>query len=177
MTESATGASCTAGVCIYQFTNKIPANATGNLRDRCGSAADRYASAGHHFVDRAWNMARQIRWFTSQSMAHRWRTAATWWRRPTAIGCHVSLCDHGTLAEQHGVLRDVPQPFEHGCHHAGHRHGDRRTNQSPPQGINFNLLVHRIHYGTNMVAAGRNYTVVGLRGQPQRFLRTRSSRR
>ena len=30
-----------------------------------------------------------------------------------------------------------------------------------PQGVNFNLLVHRIHTGVNLVAMGKSYTVSG----------------
>jgi OmcA/MtrC family decaheme c-type cytochrome len=39
----------------------------------------------------------------------------------------------------------------------------------PPQGINFNLLVHRIHYGINMQAANRSYVVVGFGGSHNDF--------
>ena len=39
----------------------------------------------------------------------------------------------------------------------------------PNQGINFNLLVHRIHTGENLAALGRNYTVVGFGGSHNDF--------
>jgi OmcA/MtrC family decaheme c-type cytochrome len=43
---------------------------------------------------------------------------------------------------------------------------------APPQGINFNLLVHRIHYGINMQAFNRTYVVVGFGGSHNDFSST-----
>jgi OmcA/MtrC family decaheme c-type cytochrome len=43
---------------------------------------------------------------------------------------------------------------------------------APPQGINFNLLVHRIHYGINMQAFNRTYAVVGFGGSHNDFSST-----
>jgi OmcA/MtrC family decaheme c-type cytochrome len=42
----------------------------------------------------------------------------------------------------------------------------------PAQGINFNLLVHRIHYGINMQAVNRTYVVVGYGGSINDFSST-----
>jgi len=43
---------------------------------------------------------------------------------------------------------------------------------APPEGINFNLLVHRIHYGINMQASNRTYVVVGFGGSHNDFSST-----
>jgi OmcA/MtrC family decaheme c-type cytochrome len=40
---------------------------------------------------------------------------------------------------------------------------------APAQGINFNLLVHRIHFGINMQASNRTYVVVGFGGSHNDF--------
>jgi OmcA/MtrC family decaheme c-type cytochrome len=40
---------------------------------------------------------------------------------------------------------------------------------APAQGVNFNLLVHRIHFGENMKADGGSYTVVGFGGSHNDF--------
>ena len=47
----------------------------------------------------------------------------------------------------------------------------RRIRTQPPQGINFNLLVHRIHDGVNAVPAGAKnpYIVVGYGGSINDF--------
>jgi len=42
----------------------------------------------------------------------------------------------------------------------------------PAQGINLNLLVHRIHYGINMQASNRTYAVIGHGGTPVDFSST-----
>jgi OmcA/MtrC family decaheme c-type cytochrome len=43
----------------------------------------------------------------------------------------------------------------------------------PPQGINFNLLIHRIHTGENLKAAGKSYTVIGRNGSINDFTEVR----
>jgi OmcA/MtrC family decaheme c-type cytochrome len=46
---------------------------------------------------------------------------------------------------------------------------------APPQSIAFPLLVHRVHFGQNMVALGGSYTVVGFNGSHNDFSTTRYS--
>ena len=43
----------------------------------------------------------------------------------------------------------------------------------PPQGINFNLLIHRIHTGENLKDAGKAYTVIGRNGSVNDFTEVR----
>ena len=66
--------------------------------------------------------------------------------------CHVALSVHGSLRNQteYCVL----------CHNPSNTDAPVRANAAvaadkalPPQGINFNLLVHRIHTGENLPAA------------------------
>jgi OmcA/MtrC family decaheme c-type cytochrome len=40
---------------------------------------------------------------------------------------------------------------------------------APPQGIAFPLMVHRIHFGENMVPLGASYTIVGFGGSHNDF--------
>jgi len=40
---------------------------------------------------------------------------------------------------------------------------------APPQGIDFPLLVHRVHDGVNMLADGGSYTLVGFGGSHNDF--------
>jgi OmcA/MtrC family decaheme c-type cytochrome len=53
------------------------------------------------------------------------------------------------------------------CHNPSNTDASTRAtaaapyNTQPAQGINFNLLVHRLHYGINMQAVNRTYIVVG----------------
>jgi OmcA/MtrC family decaheme c-type cytochrome len=83
--------------------------------------------------------------------------------------CHVSLSLHGGLRNntEYCVL----------CHNPSNTDFTQRPNAVvaadkalPPQGINFNLLVHRIHDGVNVVpAGGKPYIVVGFGGSHNDF--------
>jgi len=85
--------------------------------------------------------------------------------------CHVSLQLHGTLRNntEYCVM----------CHNPSNTDASTRASAvvasdktAPAQGINFNLLVHRIHYGINMQAANRTYIVVGYQGSHNDFSST-----
>jgi OmcA/MtrC family decaheme c-type cytochrome len=82
--------------------------------------------------------------------------------------CHVSLQLHGTLRNntEYCVM----------CHNPSNTDAARRVaatvpadKAAPAQGINFNLLVHRIHFGENMLESKRSYVVVGFGGSHNDF--------
>jgi len=82
--------------------------------------------------------------------------------------CHVALSVHGGLRNntEYCVM----------CHNPSNTDASTRAiatvaadKAAPPQGINFNLLVHRIHYGINMQASNRSYVVVGFGGSHNDF--------
>jgi OmcA/MtrC family decaheme c-type cytochrome len=83
--------------------------------------------------------------------------------------CHVSLALHGNLRNQ--IQMCVL------CHNPSNTDASERAVATvaadkalPPQGINFNLLVHRIHDGVNVVpAGGQPYIVVGYMGSHNDF--------
>ena len=86
-------------------------------------------------------------------------------------GCHQSLQVHGALRNntEYCVM----------CHNPSNTDAVTRATATvasdkaaPPQGINFNLLVHRIHYGINMQAFNRSYIVVGFGGSHNDFSST-----
>ena len=67
--------------------------------------------------------------------------------------CHVELSLHGTL--RNNTLYCVM------CHNPSNTDATTRAAATvaadkalPPQGINFNMLVHRIHFGPNATADG-----------------------
>jgi OmcA/MtrC family decaheme c-type cytochrome len=84
-------------------------------------------------------------------------------------GCHVSLSLHGGLRNQ--VAMCVL------CHNPSNSDFTQRPNAvvasdktQPNQGINFSLLVHRIHDGVNVTAnGGKPYIVVGFGGSHNDF--------
>jgi OmcA/MtrC family decaheme c-type cytochrome len=82
--------------------------------------------------------------------------------------CHVALSVHGSLRNQteYCVL----------CHNPSNTDAltramaqDPADKAAPPQGITFPLMVHRIHFGENMVADGGSYTIVGFNGSHNDF--------
>jgi OmcA/MtrC family decaheme c-type cytochrome len=86
--------------------------------------------------------------------------------------CHVSLSLHG------GNRNQIEMCVL--CHNPANTDVDDRAiatdpieKAKPPQGINFNLLVHRIHFGENLQAFGKNYTVVGRNGSINDFTEVR----
>ncbi len=50
---------------------------------------------------------------------------------------------------------------------------DPAERTKPNQGINFNLLIHRIHTGENLTEAGKSYTVIGRNGSINDFTKVR----
>ena len=79
--------------------------------------------------------------------------------------CHVKFTTiHGGLRNQteYCVMCHNPSNTDVRAQAGSGRDGADKS--LPPQGINFNLLVHRIHTGENLAALGRNYTVVGFGG-------------
>jgi OmcA/MtrC family decaheme c-type cytochrome len=87
--------------------------------------------------------------------------------------CHVSLSLHGAL--RNNTLYCVM------CHNPSNTDASVRggavnaTDKAlPPQGINFNMLVHRIHFGPNAAADGAKnpYVVVGFGGSHNDFSTT-----
>jgi OmcA/MtrC family decaheme c-type cytochrome len=83
--------------------------------------------------------------------------------------CHVALSLHGGLRNntEYCVF----------CHNPSNTDASMRATATvaadkaaPPQGINFNLLVHRIHDGVNVVpAGGKPFIVVGFGGSHNDF--------
>jgi OmcA/MtrC family decaheme c-type cytochrome len=85
--------------------------------------------------------------------------------------CHVALSLHGTLRNntEYCVM----------CHNPSNTDASVRVSAvvaadkaAPAQGINFNLMVHRIHYGINMQASKRTYVIVGFGGSHNDFSST-----
>jgi OmcA/MtrC family decaheme c-type cytochrome len=83
--------------------------------------------------------------------------------------CHVALSEHGTLRSN--TMYCVM------CHNPSNTDATTRATATvaadkaaPPQGINFNLLVHRIHDGVNVTAnGGKPFIVVGFGGSHNDF--------
>ncbi len=167
VTESAIGASCGAdGSCLYTFTHPVPAQATGTYS--IGIEARRTetllpGTTKEQVV--TYGAKNRVVSFPVDGSALSPRRAVV--ATDNCNGCHASLSVHGTLRNQveYCVL----------CHNPSNTDGSARSGAQvaadkavPPQGINFNLLVHRIHTGDNLPAT-RPYVVVGFRGSHNDF--------
>jgi OmcA/MtrC family decaheme c-type cytochrome len=171
VTESATGATCDAtGNCLYTFTHLVPAIATGTYA--IGVEARRTetvlaVSPAQQSIQ--YGAPNKIVYFSVDGSAVADR------RTVVQIGncnqCHISLQLHGTLRNntEYCVMCHNPSNTDASTRASAVVASDRTA---PAQGINFNLLVHRIHYGINMQAANRTYIVVGFGGSHNDFSST-----
>jgi OmcA/MtrC family decaheme c-type cytochrome len=167
VTESAASASCGSdGSCIYTFKHAVPAKATGTYS--IGVEARRtetiLARTGTQAV--TYGAKNQVVSFSVDGapLVPRRTVVAT----DNCNRCHVALSLHGTLRNQteYCVL----------CHNPSNTDASLRSSAvvaadkaAPAEGINFNLLVHRIHTGENMQADNRTYVIVGFGGSHNDF--------
>ena len=170
VTESASGASCdNSGNCMYKFTNIVPAKARGTYaigveaRETQTIMAD---TAGSQSI--TYGAPNVVSYFSVDG------SPVTPRREVVALancnGCHQTLQVHGALRNntEYCVM----------CHNPSNTDASTRAtavapyNTQPAQGINFNLLVHRIHYGINMQTYNRTYVVVGHGGSINDFSST-----
>jgi OmcA/MtrC family decaheme c-type cytochrome len=170
VTESAqTASTCdTKGNCTYAFTNIIPAKATGTYAIGGEARITQTVLAGTTSSQAVeYGASNPVTYFSvdgSPVAARRLVVALT-----NCNTCHVALSLHGTL--RNNTLYCVM------CHNPSNTDASTRASATvaadkaaPPQGINFNLLVHRIHDGVNVTAnGGKPYIVVGFGGSHNDF--------
>ena len=126
VTESATNASCSAaGVCVYTFTHAVPAGSLGTYAIALEARRTETVFAGNSEAAKHPVWSRE----PCQLFLRRWvaRNAAT--QRSGVEQLQPMPCESlaaWNASEQHRVLRDVPQPVEHGRHDADERNQPRR---------------------------------------------------
>jgi len=173
VTESATKATCSSsGACTYTFTHAIPAAATGTYtmggeaRESITVSQLIAGATVQTAVDAA--AANPVVNFSVDGSAVAARRTVV--AETNCNQCHVSLSEHGNLRNntEYCVL----------CHNPSNTDASTRATATvasyksqPPQGINFNLLVHRLHDGVNAAAdSPKNpYIVVGYMGSINNF--------
>lgn len=169
VTESAAGATCTSGACTYTFTHAIPAGSTGtytiggeareSVTILAGTTAQQTVSLG------AANPV--VNFSVDGSPVTPRRTVV---QLSNCNSCHVDLMLHGGLRNN---TQYCPV-----CHNPSNSDFTTRPTAvvasyqtQPNQGINFSLLVHRIHDGVNGALDGQKnpYIVVGHGGSINNF--------
>jgi OmcA/MtrC family decaheme c-type cytochrome len=168
VSEDATVASCDAsGACAYTFTHAVPANATGTYT--IGVEARRTetllpGTTASQSVE--YGATNKVMSFSVDSSPLVLRRAVV--ATANCNKCHSSLSVHGTLRNQteYCVLCHNPSNTDFTQRPSAVVAADKAL---PPQGINFNLLVHRIHNGVTLQADNRSYVVVGFGGSHNDF--------
>jgi OmcA/MtrC family decaheme c-type cytochrome len=173
VTESATKASCGPdGTCVYTFTHAVPAGATGTYAIGLEARRSETILAGNPNQQTVqYGAANPVSYFSvdGSTVAPRRSVVAL----SNCNQCHVSLSLHGTLRNNTAYCVM--------CHNPSNTDVTVRVNATnatdkalPPQGINFNMLVHRIHFGPNAAADGAKnpYIVVGFGGSHNDFSMT-----
>jgi OmcA/MtrC family decaheme c-type cytochrome len=162
------GATCASGACSYTFTHAIPAAATGTYSIG-GEARVVVTVLPNTNATQSVELGAQnpvVNFSVDGSPVAPRRTVVA---LSNCNNCHVSLSLHGNLRNQ--IQMCVL------CHNPSNSDFTQRPNATvaadkalPSQGINFNLLVHRIHDGVNVVpAGGKPYVVVGYMGSHNDF--------
>ena len=171
VTESAAKATCDgSGNCMYTFTHIVPAIATGTYAIGVEARRTETFFAGTPQPQTIqYGAPNKVVYFSvdGSPVADR-RTVV---QLGNCNQCHVSLQVHGTLRNntEYCVLCHNPSNTDASTRASATLASDKAA---PPQGINFNLLVHRIHYGINMQASKRTYIVVGFGGSHNDFSST-----
>jgi OmcA/MtrC family decaheme c-type cytochrome len=171
VTESAAGATCdNSGNCMYTFTHTVPPKSTGTYAIGVEARRTETVLAGT-------TSQQSIQYGAPNKVAYFSVDGSPMAARRTVVAlsncnqCHVVLSIHGTLRNntEYCVMCHNPSNTDASVRVAATNAADKAA---PPQGINFNLLVHRIHYGINMQAANRSYVVVGFGGSHNDFSST-----
>jgi OmcA/MtrC family decaheme c-type cytochrome len=168
VTESAANATCDANSnCMYAFAHAVPAKATGTYAVGVEARRTEVVLAGTTSQQSIqYGAKNQVSYFSVDGSPVASRRAVV--ALANCNQCHVSLSLHGTLRNntEYCVFCHNPSNTDVSVRGSAMVAADKAA---LPQGINFNLLVHRIHYGVNMQAANRSYVVVGFGGSHNDF--------
>lgn len=171
VTESASASTVTctaASVCTYTFTHAIPANAKGSF------AISFYGSRTAEVLYSGTTSQQTVTESPFNNVIYFSVDGTPVVNRRTVVqvsncnACHVSLELHG------GSRRNTDLCVM--CHNPANTDFTQRPSATvvaqrtlPNLGIDFNLLVHRIHDGANLPAQGASYTVIGYQGSVNDF--------
>jgi OmcA/MtrC family decaheme c-type cytochrome len=172
VTESAlTASSCAPdGTCTYSFTHAVPAGATGTfVMGLEARRTDNILAGTPKAQSVTYGASNPVSYFSVDGS-----TVAP--RRLVVALTNCQQC-HVKFTTIHGGLRNNTLYCVE-CHNPSNSDASLRPTATvaadkalPPQGINFNLLVHNIHRGPNNLAGGAQYpyVVVGFGGSHNDF--------
>jgi OmcA/MtrC family decaheme c-type cytochrome len=172
VTESVTTPTCSSGgACSYTFTHAIPTAATGTYSIGGEARTTVTVLAGTTIAQSVELGALNpvVNFSVDGSPVTPRRTVVA---ESNCNNCHVALSLHGGLRNntEYCVMCHNPSNTDASTRPSAVVASDKAL---PPQSINFNLLVHRIHDGVNAAADGTGpknpYIVVGYMGSHNDF--------
>lgn len=172
VSEDARQAACTPdGSCIYTFRRMIPEDARGSYSIGIESRRTETLLAGT-------TRQRDVRYGAQNKVIHFTVDGTPVQPRRAVVStaqcnqCHTRLNFHGDNRNEVAmcVLCHNPSLTDIARRPMAVNAADRAQ---PPQGVNFNLLIHRIHSGEHLNTEGRPYIVVGNAGSHHDFSEVR----
>jgi OmcA/MtrC family decaheme c-type cytochrome len=172
VSESAMNATCASnGECRYTFTRPVPANARGTYSIGIESRRTETLLPGTTTqMDVQYGAPNKVFHFSVDGSPVQPRRAVV--ATSNCNQCHTRITAHGE--NRNDVAMCVL------CHNPSLTDIARRPTATdpaeqtkPPQGVNFNLLIHRIHSGEHLKEDGKSYTVIGFGGTPHDFTEVR----
>lgn len=172
VSEDARTATCGQGeVCAYTFKHAVPADSKGSFS--IGVEARRTETILPGTTKQqvvTYGAVNKVVDFSVDSSPVKARRTIV--ATKNCNECHTFLSVHGQNRNQVEMCVLCHNPSQTD---AGRRPGalDPADKLLPPQGVNFNLLVHRIHTGEGLKEADKSFTVVGFGGSHNDFTEVR----
>jgi len=173
VSESATSkAQCGGnGACTYTFSHSVPSNARGTFAIGMeGRRTETLLPGTSTQMDVQYGGDNKVTYFSVDGSPVQPRHQVA--QIANCNQCHYDLSFHGDNRN------DVEMCIL--CHNPSNTDIAQRSSATdpaertkPPQGINFNLLIHRIHTGRNLVDFGKTFTVIGRNGSVNDFTKVR----
>lgn len=168
VSESVTGSTCSSnGTCTYTFTHTIPAGAKGTYAIGIeGRLSATLLPGTTQQMTTTYGGTNQVIYFSVDG------TPVTLRRTVVALancnGCHGYLEVHGNLRNNvtYCVFCHNPSDTDAATRATATNPADKAA---PAQGINFALMIHSIHTGAKLSAAGLSFTIVGFGGSHNDF--------
>lgn len=161
-------ASCSPdGTCQYTFQHAVPANATGTYAIGIEGRLSATLQGGTQPITTNYGGKNQVIYFSVDG------SPITPRRTVVALAncnrCHAQLIAHGELRNntEYCVLCHNPSNTDASTRAQATNPADKAA---PPQGINFAMMIHKIHTGENLEAQfAQDYVVVGFGGSHNDF--------
>jgi OmcA/MtrC family decaheme c-type cytochrome len=172
VSESAINAPCGAdGTCRYTFQRPIPADARGTYSIGIESRRTETLLDGtNRQMNVQYGARNKVFHFSVDGSPVQPRRAVV--ATANCNQCHTRITAHGENRNE--VAMCVL------CHNPSLTDAARRPTavdaderNKSPQGVNFNLLIHRIHSGERLKESGKDYTVIGFGGTAHDFTHVR----